>query len=152
MSEEKLEDLRLAESGLWARRCRVQRCDREIVDGSAAVGRRREGSKDAAGATGSRSRRSTATCCSLSGLPGAWPSGQPPPANIPPIQHHTHRARVASKEAPTFAKKHPDPGKLLCDKGSQLGGGPDGVVGPDQMAAVKTGSLKEQREHCVWKI
>ena len=101
----------------------MQRCDREIVDGSAALGRRREGSKDAAGAAGSR----RAAAGTLPGLPGARPSGQPPPASIPPIQQHAPRAGVAGKETAAFAKKHPDPGELLCDEGPQLGGGCPGA-------------------------
>ena len=103
----------------------MQRCDREIVDGSAAVGRRREGSKDAAGAAGSSSSRAAAG--TLPGLPCARPSSQPPPASIPPIQQHFPRARVASKEKAAFAKKHPDTGELLCGKGPQLGGGCPGA-------------------------
>ena len=103
----------------------MQRCDREIVDGSAAVGRRREGSKDAAGAAGSSSSRAAAG--TLPGLPCARPPGQPPPASIPPTQQHFPRARVASKEKAAFAKKHPDTGELLCGEGPQLGGGCPGA-------------------------
>ena len=80
------EDIRW-DSRLEAWRWRVQRCDREIVDGSAAVGRGREGSKDAGGAGSSRRRRATAASDTLPGLPGARPSGQPPPASIHPIEH-----------------------------------------------------------------
>ena len=130
MSEEKLEDLRLAESGLWARRCRVQRCDREIVDGSAALGRRREGSKDAAGAASSsrrrRSRSRRRSCCSLPGLPGARPPGKPASASILAIQL-APRAGVAGKETTAFAAKHPDPGELLRGERPQLGGGGEGA-------------------------
>ena len=104
----------------------MQRCDREIVDGSAAVGRRREGSKDAAGA-GSWRRRATAAAGTLPGLPCARPPGQSPPASISPIQQHFPRARVASKETAAFAKKHPDTGELLCGEGPQLGGGCPGA-------------------------
>ena len=34
---------------------------------------------------------------------------------------------MAGKEAAAFAEKHPDPGELLCDEGSQPGGGGAGA-------------------------
>ena len=119
-----MEDLRLAESGLWARRCRVQRCDREIVDGRAALGWQEAAGKDAAGGTGSlpgRRRRRRSTRC-LPGLPGPRPPCQPAPARLPPL-HLVPGAGVAGKEATTLAAKHPDPLQLLCGQGPQLEGG-----------------------------
>ena len=123
----------------------MQRCDREIVDGSAAVGRRREGSKDAAGA-GSWRRRATAAAGTLPGLPCARPPGQPPPASIHPIEH-APRARVAGKEAAAFAKKHPDPGKLLCDERPQLGGGGTGA-GEREASRQAALLLLPGQQHC----
>ena len=111
-------------------RWRVQRCDREIVDGSAALGKRREGSKDAAGAasssSSSRSRSRRGAGGSLPGLPGARPPGKPASASILAIQL-APRAGVAGKETTAFAAKHPDPGELLRGEGPQLGGGCEGA-------------------------